>query len=475
MGQEITDSRFPDEAFAEFRHRLDRETALLGQWLHEGRLDHGVRRFGFEIEGWLIDADARPAPGNEAFLARLDDPLVVPELARFNFELNGEPAGLAPGALDRVHAGLSQRWRRCEAAAETLGLRCLLIGILPTVRAADLTLASMSPLQRYRAINDQILRLRDGRPIHLAIDRDGEVLRHDHPDVMLEAGATSLQVHVQVDAAEAARAFNVCKMVSAATVGVATNSPFLFGRRLWHETRIPLFEQAVAVGGSDYSKRVTFGVRYARDSILECFEANRQRYPVLLPDVMDVPPEHLAHLRLHNGTIWRWNRPLVGFDADGRPHLRIEHRVISAGPTPCDAIANTAFFLGLFEALMRSDEDLGRRLSFDDARASFYAAARAGPDADVAWLDGRRHRLRDLVRDRLLALARDGLCAAGLGADEAETWLAPVAGRMLAGQTGADWQIGWFEANGRDLQGLVEAYAVRQHGDLPVHRWSQHS
>jgi hypothetical protein len=475
MGQEITDSRFPDEAFVEFRHRLDRETALLGQWLHEGRLDHGVRRFGFEIEGWLIDDDARPAPDNATFLARLDDPLVVPELARFNFELNSEPAELGPGALARAHDGLVQRWRRCEQAAEALRLRCLLIGILPTVRADDLMLTSMSPLKRYRAINDQILRLRGGRPIHLAIDGDGEALNQDHPDVMLEAAATSLQVHVQVDAAEAARAFNVCKIVSAATVGVATNSPYLFGRRLWHETRIPLFEQAVSVGGSDYSKRVTFGVRYARESILECFEANRQRYPVLLPDLVDVPPEQLAHLRLHNGTIWRWNRPLVGFDGDERPHLRIEHRVISAGPTPLDAIANTAFFLGLFEALMRSGEDLERRLPFDDARANFYAAARHGPDAEIAWLDGGRHRLRDLVRDRLLALARDGLCACGLGADEAETWLAPVAGRMQRGQTGADWQIGWLERHGGDLCALVEAYVAHQRDDLPVHGWSLRS
>jgi hypothetical protein len=58
-------------------------------------------------------------------------------------------------------------------------------------------------------------------------------------------------------------------------------------------------------------------VRYARESILECFEANRTRYPVLLPAVMDEPPESLAHLRLHNGTIWRWNRPLIGFDEQG--------------------------------------------------------------------------------------------------------------------------------------------------------------
>jgi gamma-glutamyl:cysteine ligase YbdK (ATP-grasp superfamily) len=470
MGQEITDSRFSDEAFVEFRHRLDRETALLGQWLQEGRLASSTRRFGFEIEAWLIDRDARPAPRNADFLAELDDPLVVPELARFNFEINSDPAVFADHALSTMHEVLTRRWQACQSAAARLGLRALLIGILPTVDSRDLTLAAMSPMKRYQAINDQIFRLRQGRPILLDIEGE-EHLHHAHPDVMLEAGTTSLQIHVQVDADEAAKAFNICKMLSAATVGLAANSPFLFQRRLWQETRIPLFEQAVAVGGSDYSKRVTFGVRYAQRSILECFEANRLRYPVLLPDVMGESPQQLAHLRLHNGTIWRWNRPLIGFGDDGSPHIRIEHRVIPAGPTPRDSIANMALFLGLFEALMRDQRTLAECLPFEQARDSFYAAARHGLDADVAWLDGRRGPLRELGRDVLLPLAHAGLVAAGLAPAEAEHWLAPVRGRIDRHCTGADWQAGWIARHGRDFAGLVDAYAEQQAADRPVHLW----
>jgi gamma-glutamyl:cysteine ligase YbdK (ATP-grasp superfamily) len=471
MGQEISDSRFDAAAFERFQARLDEETALLGCWLADGRVPAGERRFGLEVEGCLVDAADYPAPQNQAFLERLADPLVVSELARFNFEINTDPLTLADGALDEMHAALAQRWQGCASAARGLGLQALMIGILPTLQVDDLTPANMTPLERYRAINDQVFRLRHGVPLDIDIDGHEELL-HQHADVMLEAATTSLQIHVQVGADEAARAYNVSKMVSAVTVGAAGNSPFLFGRQLWKETRVPLFEQAVAVGGSDYSKRVTFGVRYARDSILECFEANRTRYPVLLPDVMDEPVETLAHLRLHNGTIWRWNRPLIGFDDAGRPHCRIEHRVVPAGPTVADALANTALFLGLFEALMRSDEALEARLPFATARDNFYAAARDGLEAPIRWLDGEPRPLGELLRGQLLDAAQEGLQAAGLGEREARRWLDPIRGRVERQQTGADWQIAWARRHGRDLAALVQAYIGRQADDRPVHEWS---
>lgn len=471
MGQEISDSEFDQAAFSEFRRRVDDETRLLADWLQQGRLASSRRRFGFEIEGWLIDAEGRPVARNQEFLDAVDDPLVVPELSRFNFEINSDPLALKAGALDEMHDELHRRLHHCRDAARGVSARPLLIGILPTVRSSDLTLANMSPLQRYRAINDQIFRLRDGRPIELDID-GVEHLHHLHHDVMLEAGTTSLQIHVEVDAAEAARAFNVCKMLSAITVGVAANSPYLFGRQLWHETRIALFEQAVSVGGSDYSKRVTFGARYAEHSILECFEANRTRYPVLLPDLMEQPRERLAHLRLHNGTVWRWNRPLIGFNSDGKPHVRIEHRVVAAGPTARDAIANTALFLGLFEALMRSDEPIEQLLPFARARDNFYAASRYGLDATIGWMGAAPRPLHEVLSDGLIARAGQGLAAAGLEQDEIDSWLGIVRARVEHRMTGADWQIAWVKRHGRDFTALVEAYAVCQAQDRPVHEWS---
>ena len=471
MGQEITDSRFDRAAFVEFKRRLDDETALLKDWLAQGRLRSSQRRFGFEVEGWLVDRYGRPAAHNQSFLDAVDDEFVVPELARFNFEINSAPANLATGALDRMHDALLARWQRCETVASDLDLRPLLIGILPTVRSQDLSMENMSPLMRYRAINDQIFRLRGGAPIVLDI-HGAEDLSHEHKDVMLEAGTTSLQIHVEVDAGEAARAFNTCKMISAVTVGAAANSPYLFERELWRETRIPLFEQAVSVGGSDYSKRVTFGIKYARESVLECFEANRMRYPVILPDLMDAPREALAHLRLHNGTIWRWNRPLIGIDEAGVPHCRIEHRVVAAGPTARDVIANTALFLGLFEALMRSSQALEESLPFEVARANFYAAARTGLAAELRWLDGKRHTLAQLLDEQLLSVAGDGLRAAGLRQAEIDYWLGIIRGRVERRMTGADWQVAWVAKHGRHFQHLVDAYAEYQASDRPVHEWS---
>ncbi len=471
MGQEITDSRFDASAFTEFRRRLDAETALLANWIADERLADDERYFGFEIEGWLVDESAQPAARNQEFLAAVDDPMVVPELACFNFEINSAPLLLAPGALDAMHNALRSRWQQCERKAAELDLRPLMVGILPTVRSSDLSLDSMSPMERYRAINDQIFRLRHGEPIMLDI-QGAERLQHQHDDVMLEAGTTSLQIHVQVSAREAARAFNVSKMVSAITVGAAANAPFLFGRQLWRETRIPLFEQAVAVGGSDYSKRVTFGIRYAEHSILETFEANRTRYPVILPDLMDEPVERLAHLRLHNGTIWRWNRPLIGFDEQGKPHCRIEHRVTAAGPTPVDALANTALYLGLFEALMRSGDALENLLPFDTARANFYAAARDGLAARVRWLDGGEQTLAEHLTSHLVDTAVEGLVSAGVSHDEAEHWLSVIRGRAERMRTGADWQVAWVERHGRDFPALVDAYAERQVSNTPVHEWS---
>ncbi len=471
MGQEITDSRFDQAAFVEFKRRLDDETALLKEWLAQGRLRSTQRRFGVEVEGWLVDADSLPAAQNQAFLDLVADDFVVPELARFNFEINSTPATLTPGALDAMHAELFARWRRCETSAGRLNLRPLLIGILPTVRSRDLTLENMSPLARYQAINDQVFRLRGDAPIVLDI-RGTEELKHQHRDVMLEAGTTSLQIHVEIDAAEAARAFNVCKMISAITVGVASNSPYLFERELWRETRIPLFEQAVSVGASDYSKRVTFGIRYARESILECFDANRTRYPVILPDLMEQPREALSHLRLHNGTIWRWNRPLIGMDESGEPHCRIEHRVVAAGPTPSDVMANTTLFLGLFEALMRSSEPLESLLPFEIAKANFYAAARAGLAAEVQWFDGKKRDLAHLLDEHLLRVAGEGLAAAGMPQTEIGRWLGVIRGRLERGMTGADWQVAWVARHGCHFQHLVDAYVEHQAGDRPVHEWS---
>lgn len=476
MGQEIAGEQFEPHDFARFAQRLREETERLRTCYAAGGLSDLHGWGGYELEAWLVDRAGQPAPVNDLFLAAMHDEAVSPELARFNIELNSPPLRLYGDALARMLAGLERDWHRCRAVARTIGAELLMIGILPTVRDDQLNLANMSRLRRYHALNEQVLRQRRGRPIRLDIEGT-EHLRTEHCDVMLEAATTSFQVHLQVRPDEAVRFYNAAQVAAAPMVAVSTNSPLLFGRRLWLETRIPLFEQAVPVGGIDGAvfgplKRVTFGSGYARCSLLEPFQENLEHYPVLLPVSLDEPAERLPHLRLHNGTIWRWNRPLVGFDADGVPHLRIEHRVVAAGPSPLDSIANAAFFFGLIDSLARQDDPVEHRLDFAAARDNFYAAARHGLAARVHWLDGRSGRMDQLLCDRLLPAARAGLGHLGCDPADIDRFLGIVEARVRHGRTGAHWQLAWLDAHPQaDLAALVQSYRQGQESGSPVHEW----
>lgn len=471
MGQEIPSSLFDDQDDADFAERLGAETRLLAQWLADGVLDGDEITGGFELEIWLLGHDLGPAPLAEELLARLDDPLVVPELATFNAEINGLPAPLCGDALSRMATEMAATLERCNAAAAGLDARVALIGILPTVRPEQLTLAHMTPRPRYRALNDRIFALRHGRPLTLEI-KGRDHLWLEWQDVMLEAAATSFQIHLKVPARLGARAYNASKVLSGPMVALGANSPYLFGRDLWDETRIPLFEQAVSVGGPLLEERVGFGFRYAWRGILETFQANLDRYPVLIPQVMDQPPERLAHLRLHNGTIWRWNRPLIGFDTAGQPHLRIEHRVLPSGPTVSDCFANAALYYGAAWDLIQAADPPELRLSFLQTRSGFYSCAKDGLEARIHWLDGGPHPVRAILAEDLLPRARRGLRALDMDSAEIDHWLGILEQRLASGRTGARWQRAWVERHGLDLEALTGACLERQCLGHPVHRWS---
>lgn len=470
MGQEIQATQFDAEAFEAFAQHLDRETRLLSAWEKDGLLCCQGNKLGFELEGWLVDQESLPAPCNQAFIETADSSDIVPELAKFNFELNTAPVEFGSEMFQRMYAQAKGIWEHCDKTAETLKLRALSIGILPTLELNDLNLQNISGLSRYQALNEQVFRLRYGRPIELGI-KGKDSLHLQHHDVMLEAATTSLQVHLQVGSEEAVRAFNLSKILSAPLVAVGANSPFFLQRQLWSETRIPLFEQSVAVAGSDYSKRVTFGIRYAEDSLLECFEANRDRYPILLPALQDKPTESLAHLQMHNGTIWRWNRPLVGFDEKGRPHYRIEQRVMAAPNSAIDLVANTAFYVGLMSYYLSRQDCLESVIAFSAAHRNFYLAARQGLSAKIAWTDGKDHALDELICEQLIPNAREGLTGMGLHISETSHWLGVVEERVKTGQTGSEWQLNWVQRYGPDWAALVEAYSEQQATSKAVYQW----
>ncbi|MFZ5557119.1 MAG: glutamate--cysteine ligase [Pseudomonadota bacterium] len=477
MGQEIPRSHFAAADFERFGERLRAETELLARLAADRRFTERGGIGGLELEAWLVRTDGRPADLNEPFLERVALPTVVPELSRFNFEINVAPQALAGEGLARLGAELSATLGHCRTTARALDAEVIAIGILPTVAEADLVPAHMSRLKRYRALNRQVLRQREGQPLKLDIV-GREHLSTVHHNVMLEAATTSLQAHLQVPASRAARYYNASVLASAPLVATTANSPLLFGKLLWEETRIPLFEQSVAVGGFDAARggpvrRVTFGSRYVQDSLTELFRENLDHYPALLPMTDDAaPPEALAHLRLHNGTVWRWNRPLVERDEDGGYHFRVEQRVMPAGPTAVDMLANLAFFFGLCEGLAWTDPPLENDVAFPQARDNFYQAARLGLSAHLVWRNGARCTAGALIRDELLPLAQFGLAQLGVQRALAADLLAIVGARTRSGRTGAAWQRDYYERHGRDAAALTRAYLERQVKGRPVHEWT---
>jgi gamma-glutamyl:cysteine ligase YbdK (ATP-grasp superfamily) len=475
MGSEIPSHHFHKNDFRAFDRRLREETDELQQWFADHEFLEGRTKGGYEIEAWIIDGDCRPISANDDIIKRCKDPHVVPELARFNLELNSEPYVLEGDALHSMYDAFSRHWQRCNEVAESLDTQLLMIGILPTVSEQDLTVENMSNWQRYRALNEQVLRLREGRPLKLDIN-GREHLQLSKHDVMLESAATSFQIHLKVNPDNIARVYNAARIISAPMVALSANSPYFFGKDLWDETRIPLFEQSVALRGYDDGpcgpvRRVSFGVAYVRESMFECFKENLECFPVLLPVSLEDEAEPLAHLRLHNGTIWRWNRPLIGFNERGEPHLRLEHRVVAAGPTIVDGIANAAFFYGLVTAMSRQSPPPEQLLSFDQARVNFYEAARYGLASHITWLDGKEVSIRDLLLQELLPLSRRGLNELGIDQEDIEHYLDIIKGRLDTAQNGAAWQRAYVAKHGRDMYELTLAYQDNHRAGNPVHEW----
>ena len=475
MGEEISKGEFSLADFGRFEDVLRSETELLRTWFNDCVFEQGNGTIGYELEAWCINEDFSPAPRNEEFLNAFGSPMVVEELARFNVEFNAPPENLDRDALKRMAEHLQGLWRSAAAVARELGMRLAMVGILPTAQRSQLTLENMSNRERYRALNEQVLRMRHNNPLHMDIEGH-EHLICDQRDVMLESAATSLQIHLQVDQKNAARYYNAAQLLSGPIVAATSNSPFLFGYDLWAETRIPLFEQAVNTTDESSERypmpaRVTFGEGYLRCSLLELFNENLERFPVLLPALLAAKAEAMCHLRLHNGTIWRWNRPLVSFGDDGTPHLRLEHRVIPAGPSVPDIVANIALFLGLAHGAVRTLGDFEQRLQFAKTRENFYLAARHGLDAKLHWLDGGHGAVRTLLLDQLLPMAREALNNLGIDGDDVGYYMDIVERRIRLRRTGTDWQRGFVRHHGKDISALASAYWKNQESGAPVCEW----
>ncbi len=475
MGEEIQYSHFNKSDYQQFYSHLEEETVLLKSWFDNQRFSSTDLVAGYELEAWLINQAGSPVAINEAFLQQANNPLLSPELAKFNIELNVEPEPLSDNVLSIFEKKLDTLWQQCSDTATSLDTNVLGIGILPTLKNSDLTLNNISLLDRYKALNEQVLRHRNGVEITLNINGD-EHLQIKHKDVMLEAAATSLQIHIQVPQDVAARYYNASILLSAPMVAVSTNSPCLFGRRLWQETRIPVFEQGVPTGGyggaaSGPVHRVSFGSDYVRESLYECFQENLDHFPVLLPVHYQTSIDKVRYLRLHNGTIWRWNRPLIGFDEDNTPHLRIEHRVCASAPSTIDNIANIAFYYGLVHYYATAENPAELTIPFADAKNNFYRAAQVGLKHKTRWLHKKTDTLQKIILDKLLVEAETGLYQLGINQHDSQRYLHVIQQRVEQNKTGSQWQLNFLNAHQDSRAKLTLNYLKNQISGKPVHEW----
>lgn len=483
MGEQRVSIAPGDEELRDFVQRMLREVDALDALIASGAMESGVRRAGVEQELFLVQPSGDAAPVAPSVLERLDERFTS-ELATFNLEANLPPrlldAEFAAGLAEQLGAAIDD----VRVAARPEGASPLLCGILPTLRREDLTPNNMTPLERYRQLNRRLLALRGGR-FEIFV-RGMDQLELSEESVMLEAANTSLQLHLQVDPEQFSRDYNLAQLVTGPVLAVSVNSPVLLERRLWKETRVALFERSVDARSPlevqrGSAPRVSFGRDWLRGSAVELFRENATRYRAVLtcdsePDPLEkaragVVPR-LRALSLHNGTIWPWNRACYGVYA-GKPHLRIENRVLPAGPTLMDEVANALFFYGLMLAGRERFGDVADRLPFSAARANFTAAAQQGLEARMRWFEGDVSAPK-LVAETLVPVAREGLASVGTPSSDIDCYLGIIADRARTGRTGARWLLqglGSGELRRGRVSELTRQIAELQEEGRPVHTW----
>ena len=491
MGEHDADQQFDEKTSQAFMKALLEDLRALEYMIATGGFETGVARIGAEQEMFLVDRNMRPAPISLEVLDHAKDSRLTTEIARFNLEANLTPLSLTGRCFQQMEKELNELLSLVRKSAETFGADVLLSGILPTLQKSDLTLENLAPIPRYSQLNEGVMRLRGG-PFSIHIKGLDE-LQISHDNVMMESCNTSFQVHFQTSPAEFASHYNMAQAITAPVLAAAVNSPLLFGHRLWQETRVALFQHSIDSRSRTQlargqPTRVSFGDRWLKNSVVELFHDQISRFrPIMITQPDEDPFQLLARgetpllsaLRMHNGTVWRWNRACYGV-ADGIAHLRIENRALPSGPTVQDEMANAAFFVGLMIALPPEYGEIAKRLSFDDAKENFFAAARNGLNAQLKWLDGKSISATSLILNELLPLARAGLKDARVDSSDIDKYLGVLEERVRSGQTGAQWMLDSLvsvkrhmghEPNDMRTRILTSTILARQKENKPVHEW----
>ncbi len=488
MGRDIEEIRFTREDRQRYREKVKACLEVLRRMREAEMFEVGRKLIGVEVEFYVVDVDGEPMMINAELLNRIESEDFQTELAQFNIEFNLAPHKLNGTVFREIEEELETSFDHAYRRAEELDAKVAMVGVIPTLRDLHVTIQNLSANPRYHLLNEQIL---EARGEDLSVEIEGqEKLALKMSSIAMEAAATSVQLHLQVSPQGFAAAWNAAQAASAAQVAAGANSPFLLGKELWRETRIALFQQAIDTRSEELTAqgvrpRVWFGERWI-DDVMDLFDENVRYFPALLPLVEDEDPAtelergaipRLPELVLHNGTIWRWNRPVYGI-ARGKPHLRVENRVLPAGPTMVDIVANAAFYFGLIRGLTEMDPPLPRQLSFQAAHDNFFRAARDGIDSELFWPGVGEVPASELILRTLLPIAHAGLDGWGVDRRDRDHYLGIIEQRALKRLTGASWQVRSFRnlldrADSRDqaITEMTRQYLIGMRSNEPVHTW----
>lgn len=488
MGEEVKRATYDREHRREYRRKVRLCLEVFETMLGRSGFDSERPLTGMEIECNLVDADYQPAMSNRLVLDAIADPAYQSELGAYNIEFNVPPRPLTGHTLVDLEQEVRSSLNDAQLKAEARGSHIVMIGILPTLMPRHLSDGWMSESTRYTALNDSIF---DARGEDIPINISGpEPLSWQAATIAPESACTSMQLHLQVAPEDFAANWNAAQALAAPQLALAANSPYFFGHRLWSETRIELFAQSTDTRPEELKSqgvrpRVWFGERWITSAV-DLFKENVRYFPSLLPEVSDEDPvaeleagrsPKLSELRLHNGTVYRWNRPVYDV-ADGRPHLRLENRVLPAGPSVVDMLANSAFYYGLLRTLSEADQPVWSQLDFPVAQRNFLQAAQHGIEARLHWPGRGEVGTRELVLDKLLPMADEGLRRWGVDVEARDRFLGVIEGRARTGRNGATWQVATVDTledagmpRPSALAEMLRRYSEHMHANEPVHTW----
>lgn len=472
-----------------YTRRLLLDIQALQRMLEEDMFESDNIKIGAEQEICLVDDHGKPAPAAMDVLHRLDHPNFTTEIARFNVEANLDPLPFTGSCFSQMENNLQGLLDALEKVTDELGIEYLLTGILPTIRKFDLVKENLTPLDRYHALIESLRKLR-GKEHELRIEGLDE-LNVLHDSALLEACNTSFQVHLQVRPREFVSKYNVAQAIAAPVMALSSNSPMLFGKRLWSETRIALFRQSIDTRVAsehirERSPRVTFGREWLKNSILDLYQEDIMRFRVILMaddeedalatlDAGKIP--RLSALNIHNSTVYRWNRACYGRGAGEKPHLRIENRILPAGPSVIDEVANAAFWIGLMNGFEDEHKNITQEMDFDDAKSNFQQAARSGLGGSFSWVGGKNIKDTELISKELIPLARHGLEKAQVASEDIDRYMGVIEERNEAACTGSRWILSSYSKlikhNSREevTVALTASIKKRQIKNLPIHTW----